>query len=194
MFVTAKDGRNVQKVLDLGAASVQAGEHAHSSTGELNRAVKQDFQRANAEHAASGKGAVRIYYATQADVSPPTIVLFVNDPELVGESYLRFMVNRFRELLPYDEVPIKLVARGKLRGDQSEELKDVDAVRPSVRAMRKAKSAKVTRAAAKKRTARKRESEEKVNRLVAFSRSDFRGECRSGLFRAFLNFFCDTGF
>ena len=151
MFVTAKDGRNVQKVLDL-AQHLFKQANTRISTGELNRAVKRIFSEQTPSTPRGQR--VRIYYATQADVAPPTIVLFVNDPELVGESYLRFMVNRFRELLPYDEIPIKLVARGKLRGDQAEELKDVDAVRPSVRAMRKAKSAKVTRAAAKKRTAR----------------------------------------
>ena len=37
---------------------------------------------------------------TQTDVAPPTIVLFVNNPDYLDETYQRFMVNRFRELLP----------------------------------------------------------------------------------------------
>jgi hypothetical protein len=56
---------------------------------------------------------VRVYYATQVQSSPPTIVLFVNNPSHVSETYQRFIINRFRELLPYAEVPIKLVMRGR---------------------------------------------------------------------------------
>jgi hypothetical protein len=63
---------------------------------------------------------VRVYYATQTDVGPPTIVLFVNDPAMVSESYQRFMINRFRELLPYGEVPIKLLLRGRVKGQDEE--------------------------------------------------------------------------
>src|SRR5207247_898498 len=65
---------------------------------------------------------VRVYYATQAAVGPPTIVLFVNDPKLVSESYQRFMINRFRELLPYAEVPIRLEFRGRVKGQTPEEI------------------------------------------------------------------------
>ena len=49
-----------------------------------------------------------MYYATQVDVSPPTIVVFVNDPSLFDSSYDRFLQNRFRELLPFSEVPIRI--------------------------------------------------------------------------------------
>ena len=37
----------------------------------------------------------------------------MNKPEYVDETYQRFMINRFREKLPFDEVPIKLIIRGK---------------------------------------------------------------------------------
>src|SRR6185437_10071432 len=49
----------------------------------------------------------------QTDVAPPTIVLFVNKVEYLNDSYRRFVVNRFRELLPYAEIPINLVVRGR---------------------------------------------------------------------------------
>jgi hypothetical protein len=58
----------------------------------------------------------KIYYATQVDVAPPTIVLVVNNPDFLDESYQRFMINRFRELLPYPEVPIKLLIRPRGAG------------------------------------------------------------------------------
>jgi hypothetical protein len=48
----------------------------------------------------------------------------VNNPEFVNESYQRFMINRFRELLPYAEVPIKLVVRGRVKGAGDDSLAD----------------------------------------------------------------------
>jgi GTP-binding protein len=81
------------------------------TTGQLNRVVRQILKEKNPS-TPSGRKA-RIYYATQTDVAPPTIVLFVNNPAFLDDSYQRFMINRFRELLPYPEVPIKLVIRGK---------------------------------------------------------------------------------
>jgi GTP-binding protein len=44
-------------------------------------------------------------------VRPPTIVLSVNNPDLFREDYRRFIENRFREELPFPEVPIRLVLR-----------------------------------------------------------------------------------
>ena len=122
MFTTAKDGRNVQKVIDL-AQHLFKQANTRVGTGELNRAVKQIFTE---QPPSTPRGQrVRVYYATQPEVAPPTIVLFVNDPEVVSDSYKRFMVNRFRELLPYDEVPIKLVLRGRVKG-QTEEIAGSD--------------------------------------------------------------------
>jgi GTP-binding protein len=74
----------------------------------------------------------RIFYVTQAEVAPPTIVVFVNNPEIIVESYQRFMINRMRELLPYSEVPIKLLFRGReaRRPEGAEDLPDGDASAP----------------------------------------------------------------
>jgi GTP-binding protein len=58
-----------------------------------------------------------VYYATQIDVSPPTIVLKVNNAEHFSPTYQRYLVNRLRELLPYAEVPIRLFVRGKQERD-----------------------------------------------------------------------------
>ncbi len=109
-FITAKDGRNVQAVLDLTQHLFkQANERL--TTHKLNNVVRQIMQERRPS-TPSGRKA-RIYYATQTDVAPPTIVLFVNKPEYLNDAYQRFMINRFRELLPYSEVPIRLVIRGR---------------------------------------------------------------------------------
>jgi GTP-binding protein len=162
MFTTAKDGRNVQKVLDL-AQHLFKQSNTRIGTGELNRAVKQIF----AERAPSTPRGqrVRVYYATQAEVAPPTIVLFVNNPDVVSDSYQRFMVNRFRELLPYDEVPIKLVLRGRVRG-QEEEITAGDDERPVTRPVTRPMkpSAKSGQVGAKPTRRVKRPSESKPHR------------------------------
>ena len=53
----------------------------------------------------------KVYFATQVAVRPPTIVLSVNNPDLFREDYRRFIENRFREELPFPEVPIRLILR-----------------------------------------------------------------------------------
>src|SRR5947207_3881334 len=143
MFTTAKDGRNVQKALDL-AANLFKQANTRIGTGELNRVVKQIFTERTPSTPRGQR--VRVYYATQADVGPPTIVLFVNDPALVSESYQRFMINRFRELLPYAEVPIKLQFRGRVKGQTPEEIGEMDAERP---VPSHARSKRATRSAVK---------------------------------------------
>lgn len=128
-FITAKDGRNVQAILDL-AANLYKQATYRCGTGELNRVMKTilEERRPTSTH---GRRA-RIFYVTQPDVAPPTIVVFVNNPDILSESYQRFMINRMRELLPYAEVPIKLHIRGReaKRPEGVEELPDEDASKP----------------------------------------------------------------
>lgn len=117
-FVTAKDGKNIKAVLDL-CQHLHKQSNERIGTGRLNRAVKQIFEE-RVPSTPRGQR-VKVYYATQIDVAPPTIVLVVNNPDHVEESYQRFMVNRFRELLPFAEVPIKLLIRPRGPGMQAPE-------------------------------------------------------------------------
>lgn len=115
-FTTAKDGRNIQGVVDL-AQSLLKQSNERLTTGRLNTALEVVLQE-RAPSAPKGKRP-KIYYATQVSVAPPTIVLFVNKAEYIDDNYKRFVVNRFRDLLPYAEVPIKLQIRGKGERDKS---------------------------------------------------------------------------
>lgn len=54
---------------------------------------------------------LRIYYATQVAIKPPTFVVFVNDPELLHFSYERFLENRIRDAFGFEGTPIKIIAR-----------------------------------------------------------------------------------
>jgi GTP-binding protein len=111
-FVTAKEGKNVQAVVDL-AQHLYNQANIRVTTHKLNTTVKQILEERRPS-TPTGRRA-RIYYVTQSDVAPPTIVFFVNNPEFLNDAYQRFMINRFRELLPYPEVPIKLFIRQRER-------------------------------------------------------------------------------
>ena len=129
-FITAKDKRNVQTVIDLCQHLFkQASERV--GTGRLNTAVRAILDTKQPSTPTGRKA--RIYYVTQTDVAPPTIVLFVNRIEYLDASYRRFMINRFRELLPYAEVPINLVVRARERRQDSENVSLDEAAKGSTR-------------------------------------------------------------
>ena len=56
---------------------------------------------------------LKIYYASQVSVEPPTIVLFVNNPELLHFSYSRYIENKLREAFGFVGTPIRIIARKK---------------------------------------------------------------------------------
>ena len=111
-FITAKEGKNVQGLLDL-AQHLFNQANLRVTTHRLNETVRQ-IMTERQPSTPSGRRA-RIYYVTQTEVAPPTIVLFVNNPAYFNDSYQRFIINRFRELLPYAEVPIRLIVRARER-------------------------------------------------------------------------------
>ncbi|MED4827592.1 ribosome biogenesis GTPase Der [Bacillus atrophaeus] len=56
---------------------------------------------------------LKVYYATQVAVKPPSFVVFVNDPELMHFSYERFLENRIRDAFDFEGTPIKIFARAR---------------------------------------------------------------------------------
>ncbi|MGL4595543.1 MAG: hypothetical protein ACRCUY_12535, partial [Thermoguttaceae bacterium] len=64
----------------------------------------------------------KIYYASQVDVAPPTIVLFCNMPDAFSAPYQRYLVNFLRDVLPFSEVPIRLVFRKRESEDHKDEI------------------------------------------------------------------------
>ncbi len=77
-------------------------------TGPLNRLVRDAAE----EKPLNRKGKqLRVRYVTQPEICPPTIVLFVNDKELVHFSYSRYLENEIRKKFPLEGTPIRLVAR-----------------------------------------------------------------------------------
>ena len=117
-FLTATTGKNVDAVVDL-ALSLHKQAHTRVSTGRLNNALRA-ITEARGPSAKRGTKPVRVYYGTQVAVAPPTVVFFCNDPASVHENYRRFMENRLRELLPFGEIPMRLLFRARREEDASE--------------------------------------------------------------------------
>jgi GTP-binding protein len=108
-FITASESKNVQSLLDL-ATSLYKQARTTVSTGRLNKAI-QEVLAYRVPSARRKVGMPRIYYGTQVAITPPTLLLFVNNPENIDDNYQRFVINRFREILPFAEVPIRLMLR-----------------------------------------------------------------------------------
>jgi GTP-binding protein len=109
-FITAKDGKNVQSVLNL-AQNLHKQASARVSTGDLNR-VLRDAMAQQAPPQRQNRQA-KVFYATQVASNPPTIVLFTNGPQLFDNTYQRYLLKMFRDHLPFREVPIKMYLRHK---------------------------------------------------------------------------------
>jgi GTP-binding protein len=107
-FITAKSGRNVHAVLNL-AQNLHKQANARVSTPDLNRVVRQALDATPPPLRQNRRP--KVFYATQVDVHPPTVVLFTNGPELFDNTYRRYLLKTFRDQLPFHEVPIKLYLR-----------------------------------------------------------------------------------
>lgn len=110
LFVSAKTRQRVSKVLPQ-AMAIAAERKLRVPTSELNR-VLRDAMSAHPAPSRHGKP-LKFLYATQAEVAPPTFIIFVNDKELVHFSYERFLENRIREAYPFVGTPIRLFFRSR---------------------------------------------------------------------------------
>jgi GTP-binding protein len=114
-FISAKTGSRVQRVLPL-ALSVYRERFARTPTAELNRLLREWLFH----HAPPSKGGqrLRILYATQASVDPPTFVFFVNNPRLTEPSYSRYLENRLREVYGFLGTPLRFRFRPRSRHNE----------------------------------------------------------------------------
>ena len=114
LFVSALTGQRVYQVLEV-ALQVWRERRHRISTGDLNQLV-QDAVAHHPPKSRSGRQ-LRFYYATQAEVDPPTFIFFVNDPELVHFTYKRYLENRIRERHHFTGTPLRLVFRGHTKSE-----------------------------------------------------------------------------
>lgn len=108
LFISALTGQRVETVLPTALAVYQA-RFKRIPTGELNRLVRDALQR-HAPPVQKGKQ-LKIYYASQPGVAPPTFVFHVNDPDLVHFSYERYLENQIRAAYGFPGTPLRLIFR-----------------------------------------------------------------------------------
>ena len=113
-FITATTGKNVKALLNLGQSMFKQAQK-RVGTGTLNRVLRVAVE---AHPPATRENRTpRVYYATQVGTAPPTIVLFVNHTSLFDATYQRYLLNVFREKLPFRDVPIKLYMRARTQSE-----------------------------------------------------------------------------
>lgn len=110
-FTSALSGDNVDRTIEL-ASSLMRQSKTRISTGKLNQAIQEAVDFRPPSSAKGGKPA-KIFYATQIDIQPPTILLFVNAPDRLPKDYERYLLNRLRDSLPYAEVPMRLMLKAR---------------------------------------------------------------------------------
>ena len=110
LFISAKTGQRVNKLL-AAAKESYAQSVRRITTGTLNDIVNEAISMTEPP-AMSGKR-LKIYYATEVSVQPPTFVIFVNDEVLVHFSYKRYMENYFRKTFGFAGTPIKIIFRNR---------------------------------------------------------------------------------
>jgi len=113
-FITGQSGKNVKAMLNhaqmLFRQSLQ-----RTPTSQLNKLVQAAIER-NPPPAHQNRRP-KIFFATQAAVQPPTIVLFCSDPKAIAPQYQLWLLRVFRDELEFGEVPIKLYLRRREHED-----------------------------------------------------------------------------
>ena len=116
LTLSATEGRNVNRVLDT-AAQVAAARSTRIPTGALNNLLQRAFDE-HPPRTHRGRR-LKLLYAAQARSIAPTIVLFVNDPELLHFSYARYLENRIRAVFGFAGVRLRMVARPRAARDEA---------------------------------------------------------------------------
>ena len=108
--ISAKTGRSVHRI--WGAIdTVYQGYSRRVSTNQLNKLLTElrDFG-----HVVSrGNKRLRLNYVTQTAVQPPVFTFFANFPEIIDDSYERYLENRIRESFDFTGTPIRLKFKRK---------------------------------------------------------------------------------
>lgn len=116
LFVSAKTGQRVDKLFPL-INSVNENNAKRVSTSVLNDIIREAI---TVVQPPSDKGRrLKVYYATQASIRPPTFVIFCNSAKLFHFSYQRYIINNIRDNLGgLEGTPVRLIIREKQKEDK----------------------------------------------------------------------------
>jgi len=110
VFTSATTGQRVTRILDE-VIAVDAEWHKRISTSQVNQTLEALVAR---RQPPQGQGHdVRLNYATQVEVAPPTFAVFGNHPDLVADHYVRYLHNGFRAAWGFMGAPLRILLRRK---------------------------------------------------------------------------------
>ncbi|MGI6449315.1 MAG: ribosome biogenesis GTPase Der [Desulfitobacteriia bacterium] len=107
-FVSAKTGQRINKIMEL-VEFVAEQTSRRILTSTLNSLLRE-WVHLNPPPSDKGKR-LKILYATQKSVQPPTFIFFVNEPELVHFSYRRYLENQIRKNFGFEGSPLRLIMK-----------------------------------------------------------------------------------
>lgn len=105
LFISAKTGKGVHRVLPMVDKAFAAFD-TRISTARLNRFLEESVAAHSPPQVHHHP--VRLYYATQIRVRPPTIAVFTNTPDGVTAAYQRYLTNRLRETFDLEGSPVRM--------------------------------------------------------------------------------------
>ncbi len=108
VFVSALTKQRLNKLPEL-IKRVSENQRLRIQSSVLNDVIL-DAVAMNPTPTDKGKR-LRIFYATQVAIKPPTFVVFVNEPEMMHFSYSRFLENRIRDTFVFEGTPIRILTR-----------------------------------------------------------------------------------
>ncbi|MDR0690601.1 MAG: ribosome biogenesis GTPase Der [Streptococcaceae bacterium] len=108
IFVSAKTKQRLNKLPEL-IKQVSVSQNLRVASSVLNDIV-MDAVAINPTPTDKGK-CLKIFYATQVALKPPTFVIFVNEEKLMHFSYKRFLENQIRKAFPFEGTPLRLLTR-----------------------------------------------------------------------------------
>ena len=111
IFISAKTGQRVEKLFEV-INDVYAENTKRIPTSQLNQVINEAIAIMQPP---SDKGKrLKIFYATQSSIQPPTFVIFVNKKDLFHFSYERYLVNQIRKEFGLIGTPVRVIVREKL--------------------------------------------------------------------------------
>ncbi|HLG63155.1 MAG TPA: ribosome biogenesis GTPase Der [Ktedonosporobacter sp.] len=115
IFASAKTGYHVKSILET-ALRIAGMRYLRIQTSRLNEVVQEAIRRHNPTVIRTKP--LKIYYATQTRVNPPTFVFFVNDPTAVHFSYERYLENRLREAFGFEGTAFRMHFRPRSKTEE----------------------------------------------------------------------------
>jgi GTP-binding protein len=112
LYTSAKTGQGVDKIMPE-VDRVYRERQKRPATAAVNNVIQQAVASHNRPRNRNQQ--LKIFYATQAEINPPTFVLFTNNATLINFSYKRYLENQLRQAFGFNGTPLRLVF--KTRGE-----------------------------------------------------------------------------